>query len=253
MKSNREKIKRGDKFGKWIVLEDEKPQRKILCKCVCGTIRKVNKDGLLEGRSASCGCVSANKSKERNSHKLGENRIEICEDYAKVYMQGDDYFIIDIEDVDKIKLYTWNRNLQRDNYIIANKRMSIDGKRGTVHLARYIMDCPKDMVVDHINGNISDNRKVNLRICTSQQNSCNIPIKANNTSGHSGVHWDKTRENTKNARYQAYITYKGKVHKKTFKVSDYKSKEQTYEFACQWQEEMANKLYKEFSVYNSRT
>lgn len=114
------------------------------------------------------------------------------------------------------------------------------------------MDCPQDMVVDHINGNISDNRKINLRICTNQQNSCNVIINTNNTSGHSGVHWDKARENTKNARYMAYIGYKGKRYRGNFKVSDYGSQEKAYEAACQWQEEMANKLYGEFSVYQSR-
>lgn len=252
MKSNRNKIKFGDRFGKWVTLENENNKRRILCKCDCGTIREVNKDSLLSGCSTSCGCIAANKSKERSLHKLGDNKIEICVNYAKVYIKDDDYFIIDIEDVDKIKMYTWRRNSLRHNYIIADKRRHIDKIDGVIQLARYIMNCPKDMVVDHINGNISDNRKLNLRICTCVQNSHNTAMNCNNTSGHKGVYWDKSRENTLSARYQAYIGNKYHRHRCNFKVSDYGSKEEAYNAACEWQEKMSNELYGEFSAYISR-
>ena len=255
MKRKYELIRKGNKFGKWTSLENEvalSGQRYILCQCDCGTIRKVATDSLWRGTSKSCGCVSGQKTKDRYKRKIGDNKIEICNNYAKVYMKNDDYFIVDVEDIDKIKQYTWHRNFRRGNYITANKRIHLDGTKGTLQLARYIMDCPYDMIVDHINGNVSDNRKSNLRICTNQQNSCNSTISKRNTSGHSGIYWDKERENTKNERYQAYVGDKGKRYRGNFKVSDYGSKEQAYKEACKWQEEMANKLRGEFSVYNSR-
>lgn len=47
---------------------------------------------------------------------------------------------------------------------------------------------PKDHI-DHVNGNRSDNRIVNLRLATCSENQCNRSKPQNNTSGFKGVSW----------------------------------------------------------------
>ena len=65
------------------------------------------------------------------------------------------------------------------------------GRRKSVH--RVVMDAPKGMDVDHINGNGLDNRKENLRLCTRSQNMMNQRLKSHSTSGYKGVQYTPTQ------------------------------------------------------------
>lgn len=58
--------------------------------------------------------------------------------------------------------------------------------------------------IDHINGDRLDNRLVNLRNVTGQENQMNMKKPVNNKSGVQGVHWNKQKE-----KWDAYITHKG--------------------------------------------
>lgn len=59
--------------------------------------------------------------------------------------------------------------------------------------------------VDHINRIRNDNRWCNLREANQSQNSANVAIKKSNTSGHTGVVWDKDRN-----KWRVQIRIKGK-------------------------------------------
>lgn len=66
-----------------------------------------------------------------------------------------------------------------------------------IFLHRLIMNCPKGKEVDHINHNILDNRKNNLRIVTHTENNRN---NKNNSSGVTGVYYRKSKN-----KYEVFI------------------------------------------------
>lgn len=77
--------------------------------------------------------------------------------------------------------------------------------KGVVYLHRVIMDTPRGLVCDHINGVTLDNRRVNLRNVTRSMNGANrVKLPANNTSGKLGVSWNKLR-----SCWEAYVKVGG--------------------------------------------
>jgi len=71
----------------------------------------------------------------------------------------------------------------------------------------YIYGEWPDREVDHINGDGTDNRIVNLRLATPTENGCNRRRRKDNTSGIKGVSWSK-----RNQMWLAHISYRGKQY-----------------------------------------
>ena len=85
--------------------------------------------------------------------------------------------------------------VMKSYYVIASSRGLIS-ERKDIRFHRLVTDCPKGMVVDHINHNTLDNRKENLRVCTNQEN-CENRKGCNDTnvnSKHRNVYWRKTQK-----------------------------------------------------------
>ena len=83
--------------------------------------------------------------------------------------------------------------------------------------------------VDHINRIKSDNRWVNLRPATHQENMGNQGIRVNNTSGYNGVSWHKLT-----SKWMAYGARKGRlVH-----LGLFDSLEEAAVVAQAWREEI---------------
>ena len=76
------------------------------------------------------------------------------------------------------------------------------GRRYTLHRLAWCLSYESwpPHEIDHINGNRLDNRLVNLRAVTRQENGRNLSRASNNTSGVTGVSWNKLSE-----RWHAYI------------------------------------------------
>lgn len=136
---------------------------------------------------------------------------EFNEDYIKLITQSEKYglfeFIIDLDEYDKIKNIHWGLNAiygYTDKY--ENVYYAFNSKLGFLH--RFIMNAPKGMVVDHIDGNTLNTRKNNLRICTHTENCRNRKRQFNNTSGYQGVTWDKNTN-----KWMSYICVD--THQKT--------------------------------------
>lgn len=117
---------------------------------------------------------------------------------------------IDEEDWERVSKYTWHVNrpyLRRIGACYFITRHTVDGKRPTLQLHRFICGCSihDGTHVDHINHNTLDNRKCNLRVCTPKENKWNQYCRKDSLSGYKGVSYIKGKGN-----YLVRIVYKGK-------------------------------------------
>lgn len=168
----------GQKFGKWIVLKRDvnvkDNKTKLVCKCECGNIVSVRGDALKGGFSKSCGCIQ----KKYNNYDLSGK-------YGIGYTSKGEEFYFDLEDYKLVKPYCWC--LSNNGYVVSGSDKNLK------LLHRLITNCTPNMVVDHINHNKIDNRKDNLRVCMQNENMRNCVISKNNSSGTTGVAFDKQR------------------------------------------------------------
>ena len=136
--------------------------------------------------------------RENNKYIFNEDYVELVVSSRTL---GEYYIKIDKDDYDRVSKYKWHiRKVYRDNNNDFYVGYNSGGK--TVLLHRFIMNCPENMVVDHINNDVSDNRKVNLQICTIKENTRKRKDSKNNKSGYKGVMWYPYRNVNK---WMAYI------------------------------------------------
>ena len=91
--------------------------------------------------------------------------------------------VVDEDDAERVLKRRWI--VGRSGYAITVV------KDKQIGLHNFIMGA---QLIDHISGNRFDNRKVNLRKVTRQQNAQNVAIGKQNTSGYKGVSWDSRIE-----------------------------------------------------------
>lgn len=150
-----------------------------------------------------------------------------------------EYSLVDDEDFEKFNQYMWcvfNKKSEL-KYAARNIYSEATKKWKVIFLHREIMKTPKGFVVDHINHDGLDNRKENLRNCTTAENLRNARRTEDNTSGYKGVCWNKLRK-----KWYAYACVSGKrIH-----LGCFFDKEK----AARAYDDAAKKYYKEFASLN---
>lgn len=228
-------------FNKWTVInraEDKiSGKAKVIkrywhCRCECGTERDVCEYTLTHFTSKNCGCRRGDSIRGTNRKY---NRYEEKEDYFIFYTSKDEPFVVDKCDFEKVHKVCWCKN--NSGYLTGCNAE----EGGTLLLQRYLLDCPNNMVVDHKDGDRANNRRSNLRICTNSENRINKGIISTNTSGHTGIYWNKSRR-----KWIAQIGY-GINEKTSKKKCIYLGSYDDIKDAIQAREDAEKKYYGEFS------
>lgn len=92
------------------------------------------------------------------------------------------YAYVDAADYEWLSRYTW---CALDGYAARRE------KRKTIYMHREIMQPPKGMIVDHIDGSRANNCRFNLRVCTHAQNRRNSRKHRDSVSIFKGVSYRK--------------------------------------------------------------
>jgi hypothetical protein len=145
--------------------------------------------------------------------------------------------IIDDEDYERVSRYRWRAFVSKANPNNPYCQNRSTGK--TVYLHRFIIGAKTGQVVDHINRNSLDCRKVNLRICTPAQNSANRrkadgPTRYGKSSRYYGVSFDR-----RSKRFVAQFHGAGSRMARSFK-SEIEAAKQYNEWARQHYGEVAH-------------
>lgn len=171
----------GKRYGELTVLKFDKIINRhthFWCRCDCGKIVSKNISNVKRGLSQSCGCTRykrmAEKLKKQNVFTIvGDEAIGTTTNTGAE-------FRIDAEDVDKIKHLCWLES--NWGYVVG---CLPNGRYVLLH--RLLLNPPRELVVDHINHDRKDNRKINLRVCTQAENS-------RNQKGAKGLWYNKKRD-----------------------------------------------------------
>ena len=101
--------------------------------------------------------------------------------------------LVDDEDFERLNIYKW--------YVSQGSKTKYSYAKNSAvgSMARFIMNCPSNKLVDHKNHNTLDNQRHNLRICGKRENKQNAKLHNNSSSQYKGICWNK-RQNAWTAR-----------------------------------------------------
>lgn len=138
--------------------------------------------------------------------------------------------LVDDGDFELLNKYKWSAHKGRGAWY-ATRGV------GPIKMHRQITHAPIGAVVDHINGNGLDNRRINLRVCSHSENMRNSALRSDNTTGYKGV-----RKRTDRKWYSAEIRVNG--------LSVNLGRFETAEGAARAYDEAAKKYFGDFARLN---
>lgn len=139
--------------------------------------------------------------------RKSRNKFIEHDSFVEVITTKGEVIIISKSDLHVVSKYTWC--LSKTGYPVAN----INNK--VIKLHRYILSPSENQIVDHINGNTLDNRRENLRFCTSSQNAKNCKLSKNSSLPYPGI------KITADGKFKARITVNRKeIHLGHFSTLD---------------------------------
>lgn len=174
-----------------------------LCECTCEEHNKIITDGasVRHGNTKSCGCLHVEAVKLNGKNSKKNNKYDLTGEYGVLWTSNtNEEVYFDLEDYDKIKDYCWRVYSNNKNY---KKIVSTDYNSKKQILLHSLITGYK--LCDHINHNTFDNRKSNLRKATQKENARNAKVASNNTSGFTGICWDKN-----SSKWISYIRVDGR-------------------------------------------
>ncbi|MFC1738189.1 HNH endonuclease [Planctomycetota bacterium] len=115
--------------------------------------------------------------------------------FRRIRLTRGKYAIVDAEDFEGLNEYKWHCTYHGYATRIIYKE-TVKGKKAiSIYMHRLLCPAPEGMIVDHINRNSLDNRKVNLRAATQKQNVWNRKfLRRRGKSQYNGIRWDNNRE-----------------------------------------------------------
>ena len=113
---------------------------------------------------------------------------------------------VDDSDFERLSEFNWHLSRRKKSSFYVARTKYLGSRRSTkVYLHREIMQPPEGKIVDHIDRDVLNNQRSNLRICTYSQNNCNLSPRKNVSSRFKGVSFCNTYK-----KWLAVLSYDGK-------------------------------------------
>jgi hypothetical protein len=92
------------------------------------------------------------------------------------------YALVDAADFPILSQWKWHAVNVRSKWYAVRNVYTFTGRR-LLQMHREILNPPKEVEVDHVNGDGLDNRRENLRVATHHENSMNKPKRRRSSFG----------------------------------------------------------------------